>query len=359
MKSQSDIPGHHSIPASGGTVGWSCPSNIALVKYWGKKPGQIPMNPSLSLTLKNALTNTRIRYKFDSSSLKKDIIFRFEGRTNPAFQKRIELYLEDLKSHLPFLVNTKLEIDSENSFPHSSGIASSASAMGALAMCLVSMEEKITGITNPDPLRKGSFLARLGSGSACRSIYPGFALWGSSEYWPGSGDEFAVPIEGTAGIFREIRDSILIIESGQKQVSSSAGHQLMETNPYATARFRQARTNLKRLKTILAEGDWAGFIEVMEEEALSLHAMMMTSKPGYLLMQPGTLEIIRKTQEFRKDSGCHLGFTLDAGANVHLLYDANHEKEVKAFIASHLLPHCENSRVIHDQMGTGPVKLST
>ncbi|MFO7669877.1 MAG: hypothetical protein R6W31_09485 [Bacteroidales bacterium] len=345
-------------PTSEGKVEWSCPSNIAIVKYWGKKSGQIPMNPSLSLTLKNAYTTTRIAYLYDPSITRSGIIFRFEGKAHPAFQERIAKYLEAIQSLMPFLANTHLEIDSENSFPHSSGIASSASALGALAMCLVNMEEEITGFTDENSLRKGSFLARLGSGSACRSIIPHFALWGAAGGWPGSTDEFAIPVTGIDSTFMEMRDSILIVESNQKQVSSSAGHKLMETNPYAASRFQQAHLNLERLKGILAGGDWKGFIEVMEEEALSLHALMMTSKPGYILMKPGTLEIIRKVRDFRNASHNHVGFTLDAGANVHLLYEAVHEKTVKAFITSQLLTHCENNQVIHDQMGTGPTKIT-
>ena len=344
-------------PASAGNVEWTCPSNIALLKYWGKRPGQIPMNPSLSLTLKDAYTNTRISYTYDPSISSRNTIFRFEGRANPLFLARIEKYLEAIEPFMPFLKYTRIEIDSKNSFPHSSGIASSASAMGALAMCLVSMEEKITGRKNEDSLKKGSFLARLGSGSASRSMYPHFALWGASEIWPGSADEFAIPLEDTNKVFSGMRDSILIVEAKQKQVSSTAGHKLMETNPYATSRFQQARQNLNSLKTILVEGDWSAFIEIMEEEALSLHAMMMTSRPGYLLMRPGTLEIIRKVQEFRSQTQNHIGFTLDAGANVHLLYDLAHEAEVQKFIVSHLLEHCENGRIIHDRMGTGPIKI--
>ena len=133
----------------------------------------------------------------------------------------------------------------------------------------------------------------------------------------------------------------------------------METNPFATARFQQAKQNLDSLKAILSEGDWSAFIEIVENEALSLHAMMMTSSPGYLLMKPGTLEIIRKVQEFRKETKKHLGFTLDAGANVHLLYDLDHEAEVQRFIVSQLLEHCENGKIIHDHMGTGPIKIQS
>jgi diphosphomevalonate decarboxylase len=149
-------------------------------------------------------------------------------------------------------------------------------------------------------------------------------------------------------------DSILIVESGAKKVSSSVGHGMMEKNPFAPARFSQARENLRLLRRALEEGDWPLFIEVMEEEALSLHAMMLSSRPGYMLMEPGTVSIIQKVRMFRKETGSLVGFTLDAGANVHLIYSGEAEKEISAFIASELLPHCENNKAIHDRMGKGP-----
>lgn len=340
-----------------GAVGWSCPSNIALIKYWGKRAVQIPQNPSLSMTLSTALTTTRVKYRYSPGQSPNSLIFKFDGKEQSTFQDRIQGYLDGITSFLPFLRHTSLEIASENSFPHSSGIASSASSMGALALCLVSIEEEISGKVNRDTMKKASFLARLGSGSASRSIYPYFAEWGATSEIPGSSDEYATPLQISQERFKDIRDSILIVESGQKQVSSSAGHKVMETNPFANIRFKQAHVNLKKMKEILDHGDWDAFIELMEEEALSLHAMMMTGRPGYLLMKTGTLEIIQKVQNYRKTTKNHLGFTLDAGANVHLLYDAAHEKEVKEFITSELLSHCENRQVIHDRMGTGPKRL--
>lgn len=341
-----------------GLVGWTCPSNIALVKYWGKKDEQIPQNPSLSLTLSEAFTTTRIKYSYDPGQSAQNISFTFEGKKQAAFQDRIQIYLDQISAYLPFLTHCSLEIHSENSFPHSSGIASSASAMGALALCLVSMEEEISGKLNNNFQKQASFLARLGSGSASRSIFPGFVLWGSTPIWSDSSDEYAIPIQVEENSYKDIRDSILIVESGQKQVSSSAGHKIMDTNPFAETRFKQARNNLLRMEEILKQSMWNGFIELMEEEALSLHAMMMTGRPGYVLMKAGTLEIIRKVRDYRKATQHHLGFTLDAGANVHLLFDAAHEKEVKQFIDAELLTHCEQGQVIHDRMGTGPKKLN-
>ncbi|MCK4750004.1 MAG: hypothetical protein KAT15_23275, partial [Bacteroidales bacterium] len=348
-------PGEH--PASGGLVEWSCPSNIAIVKYWGKKPLQVPLNPSLSLTLQEARTSMRVEYRYDPENADPGFRFTFEGKESPAFGERIRQLIRSLEPFMPFLAWTSLTIDSEITFPHSSGIASSASAMGALAMCLVTMDEKIKGRGDPENrFKKASFMARLGSGSASRSIHPGFALWGVSEAWPGSNDEYALPVTGFHPTFGGMKDSILIVESGRKRISSSAGHGLMDTNPYAATRFQQARANLVALKQILMEGDWNGFISVMEEEALSLHAMMMTGKPGYLLMQPGTLSILNRVRDIREETGIPVGFTLDAGANVHLLYAADQETSVKALITSELQPYCENNRVIHDKMGEGPVR---
>src|SRR5690606_32185256 len=150
---------------------------------------------------------------------------------------------------------------SENTFPHSSGIASSASAMSALAACLVDMENQIKNgsapVTIPDSstARRISRLSRLGSGSACRSIYPKAALWGACEY-PQSSDEYAIGIkQDLHPEFHTFRDAILLVDQGTKKVSSSAGHQLMNNNPYAPVRYREAGRNTARLLAILQAGD--------------------------------------------------------------------------------------------------------
>jgi diphosphomevalonate decarboxylase len=338
-----------------GTIGWTCPSNIALIKYWGKKPGQIPMNPSLSMTLQEARTITTINYACSPRQHGRKVRFRFEGKEAPAFEERIKKYLDSIESLIPALSGTHLEIDSENSFPHSSGIASSASAMGALALCLVQMEEEVAG-PMPRELfwQKASCIARMGSGSASRSIYPLFAAWGRHGLWENSSDEYAIPVKDFNETFLDTRDSILIVESGQKKISSSGGHTLMETNPFGKARFKQARVNLDRLHRAMMEGDWQNFLTLMEEEALTLHAMMMTGRPGYLLMQPGTLSIIRKVREYREATGNRVGFTLDAGANVHVIYAGADAGQVESFITSQLSGYCENGRIIYDRIGQGP-----
>jgi diphosphomevalonate decarboxylase len=217
------------------------------------------------------------------------------------------------------------------------------------------MEREITGKSNPQQmLRKASFIARLGSGSASRSIYPAMSLWGITDQWNESSNEYAIPVTGFHNVFRQMRDTILIVESAEKKVSSSAGHRLMDVNPFSEVRFRQARENLSTLHYALSKGDWKDFIRLMEEEALSLHAMMMTSRPGYLLMQPATLSIIQQVRAFRNETGNRVGFTLDAGANVHLLYAKDDAEAVDRFIRSDLTPYCEDGKLIADRMGNGP-----
>ncbi len=339
---------------------WKSPSNIALVKYWGKKGNQIPSNASLSITLSEAYTLTRIKASIPASGKGLGVIFRFEGELNEAFGIRIESFIKSVMPHFSFPKDIVFEIESGNSFPHSAGIASSASAMSALALCLCSIEYKITREPEGSSafLQKASFISRIGSGSACRSVYGGLAAWGKHHAIVGSDDEFAVPLPFEVHpLFSEIRDTILIVDPGQKKVSSSIGHNLMKGHAYADARFSQAASNLTALLLALRQGDWETFAMVTENEALSLHAMMMTSRPGYLLMHPNSLKIIDKVIEFRKQTGSSVCFTLDAGPNIHLLYPDKETKEIRPLIED-LRVHCYEGTAIEDKIGSGPVKLN-
>jgi diphosphomevalonate decarboxylase len=131
----------------------------------------------------------------------------------------------------------------------------------------------------------------------------------------------------------------------------------MEGHPFAAARVKQANRNLHALSTTLIRGDLQAFVETVEQEALTLHGLMMSSHPGIILMRPGTLDILQKIRQYRRISGIPAGFTLDAGANVHLLYPANAGEKVQEFIREQLIGHCEQGRVISDQVGSGPVKI--
>ena len=332
-----------------GIVSAKCASNIALIKYWGKKEVQIPMNPSISFTLNNSYTETELRFAPISTD-GFDVQVFLDGELKKDFAPKIIQFFERIEVYIPFLNRFSFEVHTHNTFPHSSGIASSASGLGALSLCLVDLENQLGGnLSDDEKLKKSSFLARLGSGSACRSIFPGLAVWGKTKSVEGSSDLYAVPYPYEVHEnFRNFQDTILLIDEGQKEVSSTVGHQLMEGHPYAERRFQSAEENLKKLIPILKTGNLEEFGKIVEHEALSLHAMMMTSHPYFILMKPNTLSVIEKIWAFRKETNLPLFFTLDAGANVHLLYPEKEKEKIEKFIEEHLKSFCFNGNLIKD-----------
>jgi diphosphomevalonate decarboxylase len=335
---------------------WKCPSNIALVKYWGKRDFQKPMNPSLSFVLRNAFTETSVELHKDGDQ---KVEFYFEGSAS-SFGDRIEKYLSQISIQLPWVNKYNFRIHSRNSFPHSAGIASSASSFGALALCLTELDFAISGkeIDCPEFWQKASELARMGSGSACRSVYPGFSIWGKTHLFESGSDEHAFHFaEGVHPIFSGLRDAILMVDSGAKEVSSSVGHQLMENHLYQHSRIAQAHQNLNELYLALLTGNREKFVEVVESEALSLHAMMLTSTPSFILLKPASLEMINRIRCFRLKSQIPVCFTIDAGPNIHLLYFQENELDVKAFIERDLQAFCENGKWIDDRIGVGPERI--
>lgn len=341
------------------SCGWESPSNIALIKYWGKKSDQIPQNPSLSFTLKKSFTKTYVDYAFhDEGSV--IVNFEFAGEKNLAFENRISSYLISLIEYQPFISQLKFDIRSSNSFPHSSGIASSASSMSSLALCLCDIENELfrTLENQEEFLKKASFLARLGSGSASRSVYGRFVLWGEYTLNGDSTNEAGIPyILEANGPFDELQDTILITSKEKKKVSSSAGHRLMENHPYAEARYYQANENLKNIDLAIKLKNEIKFASIIENEALSLHALMMSSNPGYNLLNENTWNIINSIKEFREKSGLFMTFTLDAGPNVHFIYKRSDQTEIKIFIKNSLEKYCENSFWINDEIGNGPKRI--
>lgn len=341
-----------------GVFSWSAPSNIALIKYWGKKEHQIPANPSLSFTLKNCKTLTSLRYtRKEEQGIDFDLLF--EGQPKESFRPKIQKFFERILPYCSYISDYHFTIDTTNTFPHSSGIASSASGMAALAVNLMSLERALfPEMTEAYFNQKASFLARLGSGSACRSISGSVVVWGANETFSEASDLFGVPFSGEVHeVFQDYQDVILLVDKGEKQVSSTVGHDLMHNHPFAAQRFEQAHANLKALTAVLQSGDLEKFIALVESEALTLHAMMMTSMPYFILMKPNTMEIIERIWHFRKEQGVPVCFTLDAGANVHLLFPKAYKTAVMEWIARDLAMYCQQEHYIADEIGLGAEKL--
>jgi len=357
------IPAKYTNSIEKGSFKWSAPSNIALVKYWGKKENQIPANPSISFTLNNCKTITSLSFSKKENAENFSFDLLFEGKPKDDFKPKIQKFFERISIYLPFLKDYHFTIDTENTFPHSSGIASSASGMSALAMNLMSLEKELsrnfgTEMTDEYFFQKASFLARLGSGSACRSVKGSVVVWGNHSEIDGSSDLFGVEFPNQIHEnFKNYQDTILLVDKGEKQVSSTVGHDLMHNHPYAERRFEQAHENLSKMKTVLESGNLDEFIKIVESEALTLHAMMMTSMPYFILMKPNTLEIINKIWKFRNETQIPVCFTLDAGANVHVLYPENVREKVLEFIKGELVGYCQNSQYICDEIGFGATKL--
>ena len=180
-------------------ITFKAPSNIALVKYWGKKGEQLPANPSISFTLSHCYTETSIAYQRRSASsiaanAPFSFDFSFDGQPKPSFHPKIEAFFARIAPYLPFLTDYHFSIHSHNSFPHSSGIASSASAMAALSVCLMQVARELGHTYSEEEFwQKASFLARLGSGSACRSVKGSIVVWGQHPSIEGSSDDYGIP----------------------------------------------------------------------------------------------------------------------------------------------------------------------
>lgn len=338
-----------------GQISWKAPSNIALVKYWGKSNPQLPKNPSISFTLNNCCTETKVIFKKVEKTTGFQFSIFFEGEEKPSFRPKIETFFERIEPYVPFLKEYRFEIHSSNSFPHSSGIASSASGMSALSLCIMSLEKQLNSTISEEYFtKKASFLARLGSGSACRSVEGGLIAWGKHPFIEGSSDLYGVSLPFEVNeIFHDYQDTILLIDKGEKQVSSTVGHQLMYGHPFAEQRFRQANQHIEELSKALINGDVKEFIRIVETEALTLHSMMMTSNPYFILMKPNTLEVIHQIWDFREQTDIPICFTLDAGANVHILYPKNQKEKVLTFIKNNLVQYCQNGHYILDNVGQG------
>lgn len=335
------------------SVIWKAPANIALIKYWGKKGNQLPINPSLSMSLSSSHTRTELQYRKAENSYGR-VTFKFNGEQHPAFEKRVKEFIDRILPFFPFLKYMDLFIYSSNSFPHSAGIASSASAMSSLALCICSIEKQLREEYSgkEDFLQKASYMARLGSGSAARSVYGNYVEWGAS----GKGsNEYATPLTSEVNEnMKFLYDTVLITSSSPKKISSSQGHSLMNDHPYKEGRINQAKMNFSQLKETLKAGDFKKFTEIVENEALSLHALMLSSKPGFVLLNDASLKIMDRVRIYRQETGAQMAFTLDAGPNIHLLYPAEEKEQIQSFIDNELRGLCENGRTLNDFTGKGP-----
>ena len=291
-------------------------ANIALVKYWGKRDSKLilPFNNSISMTCDGLSTKTTVEF---SDSYKKDIV-----TINDEEMKRDE---KNVLGHLDRIrkmagIKQYAKVVSESNFPVAAGLASSASGLAALSMAAAAA----AGLKLDN--KQLSILARLGSGSASRSILGGFAEWQKGEKCDGS-DSYAVQIAPKEH-WPEFRMITTIVQEAKKPVGSRAGMaQTVATSPYYKGWLETIEADLTVMRKAIREKDFALAAETAESNALKMHATMMTTKPPIVYWIPATLNIIHAVHGWRAE-GMKCYFTMDAGPNVKVLCLQKDENEI-------------------------------
>lgn len=302
------------------------PSNIALIKYMGKKDSEknIPANPSLSYTLENLLTSVEL----ESCLLKSD---RWEPLETPGSitfelsskaQNRFLNHLDTIKRYFNFEGN--FIVRSSNNFPLSSGLASSASSFAALTKCAIRAICNITGKALP-AMSVYAELSRLGSGSSCRSFYAPWALWQ---------DEVVTGIELP---YQKLIHQAIIISHAPKSISSSQAHELIKSSIHYRGREQRAKDNLHLLIDAFNDQDWPLAYEVCWREFHDMHQLFQSSKHPFDYILPQSKEVLRLLQQFWQSNGDGPLVTMDAGPNIHLLYRENQQDLAMKFKRDHLI----------------------
>jgi len=280
------------------------PANIAFIKFWGKKNSElnIPFNDSMSMNLSDCYTTASVEF---SSDLADDLIVinkeKVEGNKRGKVVKFLDLVRQMAKS------NARARVVSENNFPMAAGIASSASAFSALALAA----SAAAGLNlNTKQL---SILARKGSGSASRSMLDGFGYWKA-----GTSDETSYAVQLAPKNYWNLRDIVTVVSNKEKKFSSGEGHAAALTSPYFQTRIKNLPRRLKEMKDCFRQKNITMFGELLEQEAVDLHLMAMSSVPPIFYWNEGTILIMRKLREWRNE-GLLGYFTIDAGANVHVI----------------------------------------
>jgi len=287
--------------------------NIAFIKYWGNTDStlRIPANGSISMNLASLHTTTRVT---KAPHLENDqLILNGEEKTGKEL-KRVQLFLDQIRKRYHKV--EYLKIKSENNFPISAGIASSASAFAALA----SAAAMVYNLKLSEP--ELSSLARLGSGSACRSIPPGFCEWKT-----GQGHNESYAFSFAPKDHWNLWDCIAVIENKAKKVSSTSGHSFAQSSPLQNTRIADTPRRLEICKTAIINKDFRKLANIIELDSNLMHAVMMTCDPPVMYWQPGSISIMRKVREMRQ-SGIDAAFTLDAGANVHIICPEDSHRKV-------------------------------
>jgi diphosphomevalonate decarboxylase len=278
--------------------------NIAFIKYWGNRDDKLrlPANGSLSMNLDGLYAETTVEW---DDSLSEDRFTLNAAEQSGEALNRVAAHLERLRQR--FDMSEKASVVSANNFPTGAGIASSAAAFAALSLAGVAA----AGISLSE--RELTTLARLGSGSASRSVPGGFVEWYAADTHEESYAETFADHEHW-----DLVDVVAVVSESHKAIGSSAGHQSAWTSELQTARVSGASERIALCKQAILERDFAAFAEVVERDSNLMHAVMMTSRPPLFYWEAASLTIMKQIPHWRAE-GLQVCYTLDAGANVHCI----------------------------------------
>lgn len=280
-------------------------TNIALIKYWGKADRQlkIPCNSSLSLTLDQFYTETSVNY---DTSLESDVFLLDGVLVDNKVSRRVFEFMDVVRER--YNIKEYARIESYNHVPQEAGLASSASAFAALA-------KASTLHLNLDD-EEVSRLARLGSGSASRSIYGGFVVWNRGSRHD---DSYAKPIEMEP--WHDFRMVVCILNDGLKPYPSSVAMNItQDESPYFNAWIREAQNDIEPMTKYVMDHNIENVGLLAQKNALKMHASLMAANMWYF--EPKTLEIMNIVRELQKTIPVY--FTMDAGPNVKIMTTEEH-----------------------------------
>ena len=278
--------------------------NIAFIKYWGNRDDalRLPLNGSISMNISGMESRTSVQF---DAALEHDTFALNGVIQSAAGLQRVSQFLDHVR-RLAGLTNYA-RVSSTNNFPTGAGIASSASAFAALALAA----SKAAGLDLDQ--KDLSRLARLGSGSACRSVPDGFVEW-----LPGKDDASSYAVSIAPKDHWGLVDAVAVVSQEHKPIGSTSGHKLAHTSPLNAQRVLDAPERLKNCRDALLECDFAGFADVVELDSNYMHAVMRTSNPPLVYWEPATEVLLWQVCQWRKQ-GHAVCATVDAGPNVHVL----------------------------------------
>jgi len=299
-------------------------ANVALIKYWGKRDSDrlLPVTDSISITLDGLSTTTTVQW---NKSLSRDLI-RYNGELLEQGNtlKRIVEHLERVRTRGQ--LSHFAQVETRNTFPSSAGLASSASGMMALTLA-AARAAGLEAAIDPIDWKNLSSLARLGSGSACRSAYGGVVQWHAGTAPDGS-DSYAQQLL-RAEEWPELRVIVVITRVRPKEISSRTGmNHTMLTSPFYEVWPHIVRQDIADFMSYLPHRAFDAIGQIAERNALRMHATMLGADPPLIYWEPATVEILHTLVALRREGISCYG-TMDAGPQVKVLCQASQVNELR------------------------------